>query len=72
MVNVVCGGFDSSYSFQDSCEVNIMGTTHWTTIGGLPRTLAGLRGINVGGHVLMSGNFPCLSHDIDLKTNHHI
>jgi len=55
MVNVVCGGFDSSYSFQDSCEVNIMGTTHWTTIGGLPRTLAGLRGINVGGHVLMSG-----------------
>lgn len=54
-VNLVCGGFDSSYSFLDSCEINIMGTSHWTNIGGLPRTLAGLRGINIDGHVLMTG-----------------
>ena len=60
MVNVVCGGFDSSYSFLDSCEVNIMGTSYWTNIGALPRTLAGLRGVNIGGHVLMTG-FRCVS-----------
>jgi len=55
MVNVVCGGFDTSYSFLDSCEVNIMGSSYWTNIGTLPTTLAGLRGVNIGGHVLMTG-----------------
>ena len=54
---MVTGGFDDGYSTFAIATTEILrvGDDAWTYVGNLPSTMAGLRGVNLGNRLLMTG-----------------
>ena len=53
---LVTGGFDENVERLSSTELLAEKATTWTFSGGLPTPRFGLRGANIDGKILMTGN----------------
>ena len=53
---LVTGGTDDNYDYLSSTELLTETATTWTFSGQLPSPRNGLRGANIDGKILMTGN----------------
>ena len=49
------GGTTTGWKYTDTTEVLRVGDDAWTYVGNLPRAMLGLRGVNLGNRLLMTG-----------------
>ena len=52
---MVTGGTTTGWKYTDTTEVLRVGDNAWTFVGNLPGAMDGLRGVNLGNRLFMTG-----------------
>ena len=52
---MVTGGTTPGWKYTDTTEVLRVGDNAWTYVGNLPWAMTGLRGVNLGNRLFMTG-----------------